>query len=432
MHPDPEPQAYPAPVLSFRRALRDRALWKWLLATSFTPDWLPSRWRSLPACCGLAACATLAGVATTYALTAMHPSFGFRGAFTFAITVLIALAMGSVPALVSATLAALLIGTILVPRSSGHALSTLVDAGVVSAYLIVGAAITVLVSQERALRRYAEAVTRALEAANREREAFISIAGHELRAPLTSALGMLQLAERQVELLTAGDAVRPEGRERLARIQGMHRHAIRSAWQMNRLVADLLDTSRIQAHRFDLRLAPADLAAIVEDVVRDRSQVTAGRPITLRAETAGYTVEADPDRIAQVLTNFLTNADRYAPPDTPITIELGVAGSSLRVAVTDHGAGIPAEDQGRIWEPYVRGQPQARTGGADGGLGMGLFISKAIVERHGGRIGVESTPGHGATFWFTLPRAASVRTMPLGFPGAGEGAAMPTEETQVR
>ena len=142
-------------------------------------------------------------------------------------------------------------------------------------------------------------------------------------------------------------------------------------------------------------------------------------------------VEADRDRIAQVLANLLSNADKYSPVDRPITLTLrlehsasldrdianagdadiavspGVGAWQARVLVQDEGPGIPKEEQEHIWDRFhrVRGIHAQSSGGA--GLGLGLYISRQIIEQHGGTIGVDSTPGKGSTFWFTLPQAGS-------------------------
>jgi signal transduction histidine kinase len=117
-------------------------------------------------------------------------------------------------------------------------------------------------------------------------------------------------------------------------------------------------------------------------------------------------VLVDAGRIGQALTNYLSNALNYAPFDQVVSVGLEVVGSSARVAVRDQGPGLTAEQQQRVWERFYQvAAPGVH--GPDRGLGLGLAIAKMIIEQHQGQVGVESAPGHGATFWFTLPLAGS-------------------------
>jgi signal transduction histidine kinase len=112
---------------------------------------------------------------------------------------------------------------------------------------------------------------------------------------------------------------------------------------------------------------------------------------------------ADADRIGQVVTNYLTNALKYSPDACPVTIGLEVLPAQARVWVRDEGPGLPAAEQERIWERFYRANGSAQQDSSQGGLGLGLHISRIIVEQHHGQVGVESAPGRGSTFWFTLP-----------------------------
>jgi signal transduction histidine kinase len=114
-------------------------------------------------------------------------------------------------------------------------------------------------------------------------------------------------------------------------------------------------------------------------------------------------VLADVDRIGQVMTNYLTNALKYSADDKRVTVGLEVDGAMARVSVHDAGPGIPAAEQERIWERFYRVPGIEHRSGSGIGLGMGLYISRTIVGRHHGHVGVKSHPGSGSTFWFTLP-----------------------------
>jgi len=119
---------------------------------------------------------------------------------------------------------------------------------------------------------------------------------------------------------------------------------------------------------------------------------------------------ADADRIARVVTNFLTNAIRYSPPEGPITVSLRIVRGALgaeeavaRVEVRDHGPGIPEKERERIWERFERASNVQQEHDTETGLGVGLYICRQIIEGHGGRVGVGDAVGGGAMFWFTLP-----------------------------
>jgi signal transduction histidine kinase len=114
-------------------------------------------------------------------------------------------------------------------------------------------------------------------------------------------------------------------------------------------------------------------------------------------------VIADEGRITQVIESFLANALRYSPADQPVSVHLTVGGAIVRVSVHDEGQGIPLKEQERVWERFYFTKKAVLFHELDLSFGLGLYLCRAFVERHGGSVGVQSDPGHGATFWFTLP-----------------------------
>jgi signal transduction histidine kinase len=245
------------------------------------------------------------------------------------------------------------------------------------------------------------------EAANRAKDEFLSHAAHELKTPLTALLGNLQLAEFRLQHILSGtEGATAEVATTLAAVQDFHRRAERQIDRLTRLVNDLLDVSRIQGHRLELRLEPCDLVAIVHEAVEEHRQAAPTRTIRLDvSQGEAVPVIADADRIRQVVINYLTNALTYSRADQPIDVGLQADGGMARVWVHDEGPGVPAADQHRIWERAYQVAGLKPQSGSHVGLGLGLYISRSIIAHHHGQVGVESTLGHGATFWFTLPLA---------------------------
>jgi signal transduction histidine kinase len=246
----------------------------------------------------------------------------------------------------------------------------------------------------------------ALREVNRQMEAFLGIAGHELKTPLTTLILSLQLLQRYAQ----PQGPRPRaGAGRARREISLYdlELPLQQAERLNRLVSELLDTSRIRAGQLQLNLEPADLAAIVQGVVREQCQAAPERSITLTLPDESVPVLADADRIEQVVTNYLTNAIKYSPEDRPVEVGLQVEEEQARVWVQDQGPGIPLAEQERLWERFHRVPGIAVQSGSGIGLGLGLYISKTIITSHQGQVGVQSTPGQGATFWFTLPLAVA-------------------------
>lgn len=238
----------------------------------------------------------------------------------------------------------------------------------------------------------------------RQKDEFLSIASHELRTPLTSLKALTQLTKRQLEradVPMAGHLTRME----------------RSLVRMQQLIDDLLDVSRIQAGKLAIRSEPCQLQALCQQVVEELGATTT-RELLLDAPAEPIEVEVDVDRISQVLTNLLSNALKYSPPDCPVTLILRQEGDKAIFAVRDEGSGIPAEELPYIFDRFYRVPGVEVKSGSAVGLGLGLYICREIVERHGGHIWAESTPGFGSIFSVSLPLVAG----PVGQPrGSAQG-----------
>jgi signal transduction histidine kinase len=270
---------------------------------------------------------------------------------------------------------------------------------------------------------------------NRHMEQFLATASHDLRTPLTAAVGYLDLAQLQVERLA--DAVQQASPELVARVDAVRQRlddADEGAARLARLLTLLFDTAAVRADKLELHRAPCDLAVLVREQVAALRVAAPDRTIRLHLPAAlaasgrvlDIPVEADADRIGQVLANYVTNALKYAPPEHPIDVSAGVRRGWARVAVRDRGPGIPQAERARVWElfhrvPGAEAQDGLRGGTVSavqgGSLGLGLYICKAIVEAHGGQVGVESAVREGSTFWFTLPLAGQRSVLRSGLPG---------------
>lgn len=235
--------------------------------------------------------------------------------------------------------------------------------------------------------------------------AFLGIASHELKNPLTSIKGNIDLAQRRVSKALE-ELMREENLRHL--LEGVSLMLARAARQIdfqNRLVSDLVDTTRIQVGKLELRIAPADLNEIVREAVEEQRQLAPTRVIHLELPTGEeQRISVDADRIGQVVTNYLSNALKYSAEDQSVLVRVEPLETEIRVAVQDAGPGLSPEEQEHIWERFYRSPEVQIKSGTGIGLGLGLHICQTIIEQHGGRVGVESVKGAGSTFWFTLPR----------------------------
>lgn len=236
-------------------------------------------------------------------------------------------------------------------------------------------------------------------------EEFMNAVGQELRTPLTTTQGVLQQARRLLQ--RALESPLPDNAiDLLTKLQDLLVRAERQVSAEMRLAGNLLDVFRIEANKFELSLAWYNLVENVRETIASQQELVAQRVFEQELPADDLVaVIADADRIKQVLTNFLTNAVKFSPADQPIKVTLEVSDSFARVSVRDKGLGIPDSEQSRIWERLQQGQRQSV--GSAGGLGLGLYIAKAIIQQHRGQIGVDSHVGEGSTFWFSLPLATN-------------------------
>ncbi len=267
-----------------------------------------------------------------------------------------------------------------------------------------------VMERQRLLRQREEAHASelALAEATRRMDEFLSIASHELKTPLTSMKATLQVAARRLRRSAdseGGEPASPDAQTD-AVVELLQRIDVQTT-RLARLVADLLDTSRLRVEVLPLRPAPCDLLTITRDELEALRLTWPERIILLDAHGAPGRVPlyADAQRVGQAITNYVVNALKYAPPDQPVVVRVMVEGATARLSVSDSGPGLPPNECEHVWDRFYRVRGIESQHSSQVGLGLGLHITRSIVERHGGTVGVESTPGAGATFWLTLPLA---------------------------
>lgn len=247
-----------------------------------------------------------------------------------------------------------------------------------------------------------------------QREAFTSLVTHELRTPLTALQGNVQLAQRWLTRLLSQEQLGEREQHTLEEVLTMLGRSQQQLRVQNRLINDLLDVSRIQEDKLELYFAPCDLLGLVYETVQDYQAAYPSRLITLTLpEQDLLPVYADGDRLRQVLSNYLTNALKFSPDGMPVEVEVTLLENSIRVFVTDHGPGLSSEQQQHIWKRLDQGPRTPLQRGAKVGLGLGLYICRQLMDRQQGQVGVESSEGNGATFWFALPLLSSLSCLPV-------------------
>jgi signal transduction histidine kinase len=248
---------------------------------------------------------------------------------------------------------------------------------------------------ERLALRDAELAQRQLEEQNdrlrevdRLKDEFVSSISHELRTPLTSIGGYIELLMEEEQ--------DPQKREHLAVVE-------RNATRLLGLVSDMLFTARMQSGKFNLHSTPVDLRVIVKEIVESVRPEAEAADVDLRVREADVIpqIEGERDRLAQLFDNLLSNAIKFTPRGGRVDISLGGSNGKAVIEVTDTGIGISEEERSHLFERFFR--TQVVLDRQIPGSGLGLYISKAIVDAHGGQIAVRSVEGKGTTFVVELP-----------------------------
>jgi two-component system, OmpR family, sensor histidine kinase KdpD len=236
-----------------------------------------------------------------------------------------------------------------------------------------------------------ETLTRAEAARESEklRSALLDSVTHEFRTPLTSI-------KLSVTTLLSPDPVSSEARQELLTVINEETD------RLDRLVGEAAEMAQLDAQQVELRREPHDAGEVIDMALEKSRQTLTGRQVSVNISDRLPQLLIDVDRIAEVLVQLLENAAKYSPPGTPLTVTAEPAGKMVSLSVSDRGPGIDDMEQSLIFEKFYRGRDQRYR---VQGTGMGLAIAKAIVEAHGGTIGVTSQTGSGSVFYFTVPAA---------------------------
>jgi signal transduction histidine kinase len=218
---------------------------------------------------------------------------------------------------------------------------------------------------------------------------FVSLVSHELRSPMAAVIGSASTLHQRWRQLT------PEHRDAFLALIADETN------RLSTLIADVLDTSRLEAGTFSYAFTDVDIGELVIDAAASAELAQDEVPVEVRLEPSLPLVRGDRDRLRQVLANLIDNATKYSPAGASVEVTAGTENGYVRVAVRDQGPGIAIDQQRQIFEKF--GRAEVAGGGGKPGTGLGLFIARSIAEAHGGALEVDSTPGSGATFVLVLP-----------------------------
>jgi two-component system CheB/CheR fusion protein len=221
-----------------------------------------------------------------------------------------------------------------------------------------------------------------------KKDEFISIASHELKTPITSLKAALQIIERTVSKY-----------EDMKPTYAFVQKAVRQVDKLIELIKDLLDVTKIQSGKLELRKSKFVLGELIAECREELQNDTSKHQLIIEGRT-DFEVEADRNRLEQVIINLVSNAIKYSPDSDKVIIKVERLNNGIKIAITDFGIGIPKDKQQYLFDRFYRVNESSQK---YAGLGLGLYISSEIVRRHNGNINVESEEGKGSTFWFVLP-----------------------------
>jgi signal transduction histidine kinase len=226
------------------------------------------------------------------------------------------------------------------------------------------------------------------QTALRARDDLLHTVSHDLRQPLTVISGYAQMLQRALAQEDAAD----RKRESVDAI-------VANAQRLGSLIADLVDSARIEAGQFVLDRELLQLGPFLRAVINRTTAIDDGGRLHLELPEKSLAASADPSRLERAIVNLIGNAIKYSPDGAPVIVSLRAIGSEAVVSVVDQGPGVTPEQQRHLFERFYRAEESVEVEG----LGLGLYITRLIIESHGGRVWVDSEPGSGSTFSFSLP-----------------------------
>jgi signal transduction histidine kinase len=346
-------------------------------------------------------------ILTTSILRGALGDFHFPSALLILAVLIVATVWGVGPSLFTLLLSAVLLEYNFTLPPNQFLIRNWVDGVQLLPFLVSGLIVAIITAQrerarlktlmaEQELQEYArelEEINTRLEDASQMKDRFLSIASHELKTPITTIRGQAQLALRRLSKLKSLPDDTEGVQSSLERINDQ-------TSRLTSLIDELLDVSSIRNGKAELRKRRTDLRDICREVVEDQRLLT-DRSILLDMPSEPVKLSIDADRISQVLVNLVSNAVKYSPEESAVEVCVQQESEGVLIQVRDHGKGIPVDQQAQIFEIFYR-TPDAEASTKQG-LGLGLAISREIVERHEGQIWCESQPGKGSSFFVKLP-----------------------------
>ena len=235
------------------------------------------------------------------------------------------------------------------------------------------------------IERQKEMITEKLRELNGYKDEFMAMASHELKTPVTVARATLEVLDMSIED---------------SNLTALLKKAIGQLDKLTRLIGDLLNVSKVQSGKLEMNKATYNYVSSIDEALRNLQLTNQSREIFFHAGVNEVMVNGDAERIEQVIINLVLNAIKYSTGNMAINVTISREHDEVITSVQDHGIGIPAADIEKVFERFFRGGGVAAT---FSGLGIGLYVAREIIQRHGGKIWIKSTVGKGSTFYFSLP-----------------------------
>jgi signal transduction histidine kinase len=402
------------PTFQFKVPPTVQAVSNWFRLNTRYPDWTLAPWQHPLVPYLLMGPLVALALLVDCGLLALFPSFALIDLPIMLMVLLLALLWGAAPGLVATLLGTLLLYYVVFPPHFAFRWKDLLDMLESGGVMIGGLLITLVISNHDTNQRFFQQRAQEEAELREHMDTFLMLTSHELRTPLTLLQLQLQRTQRSfANALENGESTTAQLDQTVQRGEAQVTAALGHCSRLNRLVNDLLELARLRMNKEVCNLQGVDLFSRLEKTV-DEQRRSAPYPTInlLLPPNTPVRVLADPGQLDLVQRNYLANAIKYSPEGTPVTVGASVEDERVRVWVRDQGPGLPSTEQARIWERFYRAPNIEVQRGSSMGLGIGLYLCQQIIEAHHGTVGVESAPGKGSTFWFTLPLAPAGREDP--------------------